>query len=95
MFVILKDLDDDVAYKVFALVHIPLYFIVIFILVQADTSSVILLKYVINIFLIGHASIHYFFRRNPNNRFISLFSNAIIYSLAVLAAVHIALMGFS
>lgn len=34
MFIVLKDMPDEKAYKIFTLAHIPLYFIAIFVMVR-------------------------------------------------------------
>ena len=95
MLIILKDLDDALAYKVFTLAHIPLYLAVILILVLADESVVLILMYVVDLFAIAHAAIHFFFRKKPTNGFTSVFSQAIIYSLGALAILHLCLLYFS
>jgi len=92
MFIVLKDMVDETAYKVFTLVHLALYFVVIFIMVQGGVLANSVLYYVIDIFLIGHTIIHYGFRNNPNNGFASKFSKVIIYSLGILAIIHICLL---
>lgn len=92
MFILLKDMDDETAYKIFTLAHLPLYFVVIFVMVQGGVFANSILYYVIDIFLLGHSIIHYVFKKNPNNGFTSLFSKLIIYSLGFFAAIHICIL---
>lgn len=93
MFIILKDMPDEIAYKGFSIAHLPLYFAAIMILIQGNTSASIL-HYIIDFFLIGHTVIHFFFRAKPNNGFTSVYSKVIIYSLGVLAIAHLLLIAF-
>jgi len=94
MFIVLRVLDDELAYKVFTLAHIPLYLAVILILVLADTSAVLILMYVVDLFLVAHAVIHFCFRKKPTNGFTSVFSQVIIYSMGVLAILHMCFLFF-
>lgn len=84
MFIILKDISNELAYKIFTFVHLPLYFIAIFVMVQGGVSANAILYFVIDFFLIGHSIIHFCFRKKPNNGFTSTFSKTIIYSLSIL-----------
>jgi len=95
MFFILKDMPDEKAYKIFTLFHFPLYFSIFMVLVLGGNSATNTLYLILDIFLIGHSIIHFCFRKNPNNRFSSLFSKAIIYSLAILAILHLLLILFN
>jgi len=92
MFIGLKNLHDETAYRIFSLAHLPLYIAAFFILASGGALAKLILYYVIDAFLIVHAIIHYGFRKNPNNGFTSLFSKAIIYSLAILAIIHLCVL---
>jgi len=94
MFIVLKNLEDELAYRIFTLAHIPIYFFVLFVLVRVEMPAIAPFKYSVDIFLIIHAVIHYCFRKKPNNGFRSLFSITIIYSLSILAIIHICFVLF-
>ncbi len=87
MFIILKDMTDETAYKIFLFAHLPLYFLVIFLILHNNSN--ILLPIIIDIFLIGHAIVHFCFRKKENNGFTSLYSKIIIYALGMLAVIHL------
>ena len=95
MFVVLKNMDDELAFRTFTLIHIPLYFFIAFAFVLFETPEKILLKYLMDVFLIAHAVIHYSFRKKPNNDFHSSFSKIIIYALSIFAVMHICLLSFN
>ena len=95
MFFILKDMPDEKAYKIFTLSHFPLYFSTFMVMVHGGHSATNILYLIFDIFLIGHSIIHFCFRKKSNNKFSSLFSKAIIYSLGILAILHLLLMLFS
>lgn len=95
MFIVLKDMPDEKAYKIFTLAHIPLYFIAIFVMVRGGILANTVLYYVIDIFMLGHTIIHFCFKKNPNNGFTSIFSKGIICVLGFLAVIHICLLLFA
>lgn len=92
MFIVLKDMADESAYKVFTFIHLPLYFVAILIMAKGGTHANFVLCCIIDAFLIGHAIIHFYFRNNKNNGFTSSFSKIIIYLMAVLSIVHLCLL---
>lgn len=91
MFIILKDFPDETAYKIFTALHMPLYFLVILIVALGNANVQTILYYVIDLFLLAHAVVHFLFRKHKENRFESMFSKTIIYSMAVLASAHLIL----
>jgi len=93
MFIILKDMPDETAYKVFSIAHLPLYFVAIMTLIQGNTPTNIL-YYIIDFFLVGHTMIHFLFRAKAGNGFNSVYSKIIIYSLGALAIAHLLLIAF-
>ena len=95
MFVGLKNLKDDTAYKIFTIAHLPLYFIVMYILAQAGILANAIFYFIIDGFLLCHTIIHFCFRKHPDNGFSSVFSLIILYVLGALAIVHIRLLLFS
>jgi len=85
MFVVLKDMKDEQAYLIFALIHLPLYYVILNIMIRGGTHANEILCYLIDLFIIGHSIIHYAFRKKANNGFTSFFSKALIYGLGLLA----------
>jgi len=92
MFVGLKDLPDEATYRIFLLVHLPLYVAALFILASGAGLARTILYYALDAFLIAHAIIHFGFRNHPNNGFTSALSKAIIYSMGILALIHLCLL---
>jgi len=92
MFLILKDMADETAYRIFTLAHLPLYFIVFYIMVSENPLSNFMLYCVFNVFLIGHTITHYAFKDNQNNGFTTIFSKTVIYILGILAIIHLYLL---
>ncbi|MDR2884230.1 MAG: hypothetical protein LBV09_03895 [Deferribacteraceae bacterium] len=86
MFLILKDMQEERGYKLFTILHFIIY-IVIFYAILRESYAI---KVIIDVFLLFHALLHYSFRRHLHgNGFKTLFSKGIIYSMALLAAVHL------
>ena len=92
MFVFLEDMADELACKVFMLAHLPLYFAARFLLVQGGITTSAILYYVLDIFLIGHALIHFGFRKHKNNGFTSALSKTFIYTPTALGVIHLLLV---
>lgn len=86
MFVILQDMDDDRAYKVFTLLHLPLYAVLLVALLGQGQVTAF---YILDIFLIVHTSLHLLFEKNPQNGFKNFYSRMIIYPMGFLAIIHI------
>lgn len=91
MFIILKDMKDETAHRVFTIIHLPLYLCALYALSIGGTASYVL-KIIIDAFLIGHAALHYAFRNHSGNGFESGFSKTIIYGAATLAVLHFCLL---
>ena len=86
MFIILKDMDDEKACRIFLLLHIPLYMAVLLLLFSPCSH---IGYYVVDIFLLAHMLIHLGFRKHPDNKFGSTISKVIINSAGLLAIVHL------
>ena len=89
MFTILKDLADEKAYRIFTLLHIPLYAL-IFLLWIFDYMLV--LYYVMDVFLILHWLLHLGFRKHPENNLNNGISKSILFLLGLLALIHLLIM---
>ncbi len=86
MFIVLKDMEDEKACRIFLLAHVPLYATALFLLMS---PAKLILFYILDAFLIIHAVIHFGFRHQKHNAFTSAISKAIIYLMAAISAVHL------
>ena len=86
MFVILKDMSDEKAYRIFTLLHIPLYAL-FFLLWLFD--YLLALFYLLDIFLILHLFIHIGFSKHSGNNLKNRISKGIIISAGLLAFIHL------
>ena len=92
MFIILKSLKEETAYIVFSLIHLPLYAWVILTVSQVWSGGYAFVWLICDVFMIAHAAIHFLFRKHAANGFHSAYSNILIYSMALIAAVHFIMM---
>jgi len=92
MFIILKDMSERTAYLVFSIGHLPLYFVVIYAVSQTRGSSFAIIWLIVDLFLIAHAIVHFFFRKHAAYGFHSLYSNILIFGMAALGLIHLLLM---
>jgi len=92
MFVVLKDIAEETAYRVFTLIHLPLYLFIFYFLFSGGPIASYVLKIIIDIFLLGHVILHYRFRKHNNNGFRTRLSKIVIYSMSALALLHLCLL---
>lgn len=88
LFIFLKDLPQQAAYWVFTLPHIVLYALVLFFLLLKCT----IIFYVVDLFLICHLLLHFFFRKHPENQLTGFWSKLIINSAGIIAGIHLFLL---
>ena len=86
MFIFLKNLTDEKAYKIFLLLHIPLYTAILLVLFSSFMN---IGNYIVDIFLIIHMLIHFLFRKNPANELNGKISKGIINSAGLFAIIHL------
>ena len=92
MFIFLKDMKEQTGYIVFSLIHLPLYFWVVYTVSQVWSGGYAIVYLLTDVFLIAHAVIHYFFRKHAANGFSTIYSNILIYSMATLSVIHLILL---
>jgi hypothetical protein len=90
MFVIMKNMKDEKAYKLFTIFHIPLYGLILGLIMFSETQYFAF--YLLDVFIIIHTFLHLFFERHKNNEFKNIFSKCLIYSMGILAVIHIFLL---
>ncbi len=86
MFIILKDMEENKAYTVFLLLHIPLYVSYLLLLMSSFFNVA---YYIADIFLIAHLLIHICFRNHKDNRFNNTISMSIITLMGILSTIHL------
>ncbi|WP_139998813.1 MULTISPECIES: DUF6713 family protein [Paenibacillus] len=89
LFMVLKQMDDAKAYKVFTLIHLPLYTIILAFLFS---QYQMIMFWFLDIFFIIHAILHLFFEKHSSNEFKNTFSRFIIYPMGIIAAIHLFLL---
>lgn len=87
MFVLFGDLKEDLAYIIFSVVHLPLYFILVLWMIHFKENNTLFI--VVDILMAAHTIVHFLFRKNKNNGFSSLYSKVIIYIIGLLSIIHI------
>ena len=89
MFIILKDMEDEKAYHIFLLLHIPLYLTILLLLLSPFSQ---IAYYIVDVFLIAHMLIHLAFRNHQANKFDNTVSKMIINLAGILAVIHLVLL---
>lgn len=91
LFAFLNRLDDDAAYAVFALLHIPLFGLFLWFVANPATWFYV----AADSFSIIHLGLHWWFRSHSRYEFQGFVSNLFIVGTAVLGALHLILLLFS
>ncbi|WP_188066338.1 DUF6713 family protein [Brevibacillus brevis] len=89
LFIVLKDMEDSKAYKVFTFIHLPLYTMILYLLFSKYQTVTF---WVLDVFFIIHTVLHLLFEKHPRNGFKNTFSRTIIYPMGILAAIHLVLL---
>ena len=79
-------MEDEKAYHIFLLLHVPLYVILLWLLFSPASQVA---YYVVDIFLLAHMLVHLGFRKHPANRLDGTLSKVIINLAGLFAAIHI------
>ena len=91
MFIILKDLKENIAYLIFSIMHLPIYFALIYIITTGSSDVKFRIGIYISVFLIFHWLIHFAFKNKPQNNFRNLYSSILINSMGFCSLVYIIL----
>ena len=88
LFAFLRPLGDQTAYRVFILVHVPLF--VLFLWMAAHPAW--WFTVFVDLFLVVHVGLHYLFRNHPLYEFRGRFSHGLIAGAGVMGALHLVLL---
>ena len=88
LFAFINRLNDDAAYAVFAVLHIPLFLLFLWFVAQPATWFYI----AADSFAIIHLGLHTWFRTDPRYEFHGFVSHLFIGGTAVCGAVHLLLL---
>ncbi len=79
MFPFICRLNDELAYRVFTILHVPLLALIFWFLSHPDDRVHYWFQVSLDIFFMLHFCLHIFFRNHDKNEFTTLFSRAIIF----------------
>ncbi|WP_420641011.1 DUF6713 family protein [Candidatus Leptofilum sp.] len=88
LFAFINRLDDETGYAVFALLHIPLFFLFLWFVANPTAWFFI----AADSFAIIHLGLHLWFRSDPRYEFQGFVSNFFIVGTAVFGAIHLILL---
>lgn len=89
LFVVLKHMEDEKAYRCFTWIHLPLYTLILATLFSPVQTVTF---WVLDIFFIIHSLLHLLFEKHPHNAFKNVFSRSIVYPLGGIAAIHMMML---
>lgn len=88
LFAFINRLDDERGYAVFAVLHIPLFFLFLWFVANPATWFFI----AADSFALVHLGLHYWFRKDPRYEFQGVVSTIFIVGTAVFGAIHLILL---
>jgi len=92
MFPFICRLKDDIGYKVFVMLHIPLLVCILWFMSHPSDNMRYWFQVSIDIFLILHLGLHHLLRSHHKNEFTSTFSRLLIGLAAFSGLVHLILL---
>ena len=88
----LSNLDDDIAYHIFIIFHIPLYMLLFWLLYYPSETLHYWFQICFDIFMIIHLGLHHLFKSHRKYEFTNLSSKVIINLMAFTGLVHFILL---
>lgn len=92
IFPFLSNLEEDFAYRVFVILHVPIFVLLLWIMSHPSENVRYWFQIGFDIFLIIHLGLHCLFKSHNQYEFTSSFSKAIITMAALSGLFHIVLL---
>ena len=92
MFIILNKMDDERAFQVFAILHVPLLMVIFWFIAIPSAIVVFWFQVGLDVFLIIHKFLHNSYQNHPNNEIDTIFSKRLIDLMAVVGFIHLVLI---
>ena len=92
MFIILNKMDDERAFQIFSILHIPLLMVIFWLITSPSVIVVFWSQVVLATFLIIHKFLHNSFQKHPKNEFDTAFSKRLIDLMAVVGFIQLVLI---
>lgn len=88
----LSNLNDNLSYYLFIVLHIPLFILIFWLLCHPSENVHFWFKICVDGFLIIHLGLHHFFKSHDKYEFTQQFSKIIINLMALTGLIHIILL---
>jgi len=88
----LSNLDDNLSYQLFVVLHIPLFVLILWFLCHPSAQIYFWFQLGIDSFLVIHLGLHHFFKPNDKYEFTQPFSKIIINLAALTGLIHLVLL---
>jgi len=89
IFPILNQMRDEVGYRAFTALHLPIYALLLWGLLDGNANQGLIVG--LDVFFIVHVLLHLIFYSHPENRFRSLFSYGLIFGAGISGALDLLL----
>ncbi len=92
LFVFLNRLSDETAHRVFTVLHLPLFLLILWLINHRDDNVAYWFQIAADLFLIVHVVLHFLFQKKEKNEFSSFFSKFIIQAMGLIGWIHLLLI---
>ncbi len=88
----LSNLEDNLSYHLFVILHIPLFILILWLLCHSSEHVSFWFQISVDSFLLIHLGLHHFFKSHDKYEFTQQFSKTIINLMALTGLIHIILL---
>ncbi len=92
IFPVIRKLNDEIAYYWFAILHIPLFFLLLWLMYHPSESTRFWFQISMDVFYIVHMVLHKLLDSDKKCEFVGVFSKAVIFSMGIVGMVHLSVL---
>ena len=92
LFPFLSKLEDDAAYHVFTILHVPLFVLLLWLMFHPSENVRVWFQVSMDVFFIVHLGLHQMLKSHKQYEFTGIFSRSIIFLLAIAGLAHLGVL---
>ncbi len=92
IFPIIRKLKDEIAYYWFTILHIPLFFLLLWLMYHPSESTRFWFQISMDVFFIVHMVLHKLLNSDKKCEFVGVFSKVIIFSMGIVGMAHLSVL---
>jgi len=92
IFPVIRKLKDEIAYYWFTILHIPLFFLLLWLMYHPSESTRFWFQISMDVFFIVHMVLHKLLNSDKKYEFVGVFSKVIIFSMGIVGMAHLSVL---